>query len=700
MMKQRGRKGIKRMLLSLGLCMLLAGETGCGQNGEVLLEEEVVLIDPPAAGISSETVIRRNLTNADIYDASVCPEARLYGLDISASFEAYDVYPGQEIFAGRTLMHGNTDSIDSRMEKLEESIAESEESYQEYIQENTPKYQELLQKIENYSEAMEELEQKKEMGWEAVFQVYEKEQTLLRQQEIELGQEMKERGELYELDHAWQLKQMEYLKSDRQKMVLSAGMKGVAADVLFLSPGDRVAEGKNLVAVADTSVKELKCDYIPANEIMRAEEVYAIVKGKRREVEYVAMSATEYDRTKKQNGKVYSTFQFLDDSEEIDFGDAAVIVVVKERVEDVTAVPTEAIRKDGSVNYVYVLKDNKREYTAIKTGIQSGRYTEVISGLEEGDKVMTDSTIEGGGAYVIQKGNAGIPVEETGTLFYPFAEWVNNPVEHGTVYLEKILVQQNQSVKKGEVLAKVWVEGDETGLIQSRKKLQREEERLADLRASENADEKSIETKEESVARLREEIQALEHDYAVTEIRATVSGVVTSIAKYKEGDTIANGASLVLLSNESRSCISVSDKGSRFSFGQEVEVSYTDSQGITQIVPGKVLTLPPLSGETLMDKTALIGVSDEAMKQMKGSTQVGGGRWQTVSYKVSATYKHMEQVLLVPKDSVAVIEGQTYVKMKMEDGEVIYLEFLAGGFDLSNYWVIDGLTEGMEICSE
>ena len=60
----------------------------------------------------------------------------------------------------------------------------------------------------------------------------------------------------------------------------------------------------------------------------------------------------------------------------------------------------------------------------------------------------------------------------------------------------------------------------------------------------------------------------------------------------------------------------------------------------------------------------------------------------------------MQGVLLVPKKAVKEKNGCTYVKVKKENGEVYYQSFIAGGSDLSNYWVVEGLSEGMEICLE
>ena len=60
----------------------------------------------------------------------------------------------------------------------------------------------------------------------------------------------------------------------------------------------------------------------------------------------------------------------------------------------------------------------------------------------------------------------------------------------------------------------------------------------------------------------------------------------------------------------------------------------------------------------------------------------------------------MKNVLVGPKREVKESNGCTYVNVIGEQGEVIPTSFIAGGYDNANYWVIEGLTEGMKVCLE
>ena len=58
-------------------------------------------------------------------------------------------------------------------------------------------------------------------------------------------------------------------------------------------------------------------------------------------------------------------------------------------VEDAIIVPSIGIKKDENGTFVYVLKDGKPVKTAVKTGIKDNPDTQIISGINEGDEIIT-----------------------------------------------------------------------------------------------------------------------------------------------------------------------------------------------------------------------------------------------------------------------------------------------------------------------
>lgn len=56
--------------------------------------------------------------------------------------------------------------------------------------------------------------------------------------------------------------------------------------------------------------------------------------------------------------------------------------------ENVLAVPTSTLKKQGDKTIVQVLKNNKVEEKTVQTGLKDSQYTEILSGLEEGEQVI------------------------------------------------------------------------------------------------------------------------------------------------------------------------------------------------------------------------------------------------------------------------------------------------------------------------
>lgn len=72
----------------------------------------------------------------------------------------------------------------------------------------------------------------------------------------------------------------------------------------------------------------------------------------------------------------------------------------------VTLVPFDAINEDEENQFVYVVENNKLAKRNIKLGLESDNDAEVISGLQEGDQVVTSDTSDlTEGATVVTKGN-------------------------------------------------------------------------------------------------------------------------------------------------------------------------------------------------------------------------------------------------------------------------------------------------------
>ena len=78
------------------------------------------------------------------------------------------------------------------------------------------------------------------------------------------------------------------------------------------------------------------------------------------------------------------------------------------KIEDAIIIPTIAIKKEGDKSFVYVLKDKQNAVkTQVQTGIRDNLDTQIISGINEGDEVVTSQSTASEIAQMVEKENRG-----------------------------------------------------------------------------------------------------------------------------------------------------------------------------------------------------------------------------------------------------------------------------------------------------
>lgn len=546
--------------------------------------------------------------------------------------------------------------------------------------------------------------------WAADNQFYETRyrNALINRQKLE--EQLKQRTELYQLDAEYNRVLLQRLQEERDNSTVLSTQKGVVANVRLLSRNDYMNANRPMAVVADLNRKLLKCEFINKAQIGSAEKIFAVIGGTRYEVEYEPMESEEYKRLEEENGKVYTTFYLPEEAADAELGSYAVVVVINEVRENVLSVPKDAVGKEEDGSFVYVLRDGERVYTPVVTGMQDGVYTEILSGLEEGDRVLTEKNAPAADKTAfLGRGSVSHEFTGQGVLVYPVQEWFGCPDIQGTIYFGELMTGLYQQVKKGDVLFTIRVKGDDLELERLERTLQRQRERLAEL-GKENREEnrKAVEQMQETVADLEKQLEELQADYAMTEVRAPYDGIVTNLSMelwtqtLKEGDLLQRNQQLLVLAKKGTDYIAVEDANGLLSYGNEAEIEYTGRDGDMKSTTGMVVTLnqASVSADLFGEGYALVRVSGEDAGEMAGSVLNSDGRWSLSRFEVAVTTRKMENVLLVPKKAVLSYGGTTYVKLKQKDGTVLYQSFVAGGSDNANYWVAEGLTEGMEVCIE
>ncbi len=694
--------------IGLVLCLGLAALSGCGNENDT--DAEVELLDPVGTGESYAVASYRNLYSADIYSATVSPVVTEYSFGDDQLFSSYEFLPGNEVKAGDTLLLAGTESVDKLIKAQKETLSDMVENHEEILKDLSAQYAEdkadeqywaqVVQnslgqnpgeKAANYSSWVEKHNQ-----YEAL---YNKAWLAYARSE----ENIKEENELFTLDYNYQKGNLARLQKTRNQATIKSTVDGVVVALNYYEKGNRIQKGTSTLAIGDLTKKELKCTYINSGVINKAVEYYAIVNGKKYAVEYIEIDSEEYRRLEKVNGTVYTTFKIDDPNNEITVGSYAAIVVVNSIKENVLCVPKETINRDESGDYVFVLNGSSVEHVGIKKGSSDGAYTEVLSGLNEGDKIQTEFVVpEAANTVVLERGNISSSFNANGYLYYPVSEWIQNPIEYGTVYLEEICVAKYQQVEKGTVLAKIRVVPDSISIARKERTIQRLNERINDLKKEDaTVNEKQIKAKQEQIESIREIVNDMKRDAATTEIKAPYDCIVTDVRNITEQSLLGTSANLVQISESSSSYIIVEEEQNRLSYGNVATITFDGADGKKKSVTGTVATVNKLSvSSDLKADYSLILISPEDISEMAGSSMGYEGWWNRSRFSVSIPIREMKDVVLVPKKAVKEIGGTTYVRVRTEGGTIDYRSFIAGGSDSNYYWVVEGLTEGTEICLE
>lgn len=163
---------------------------------------------------------------------------------------------------------------------------------------------------------------------------------------------------------------------------------------------------------------------------------------------------------------------------------------------------------------------------------------------------------------------------------------------------------------------------------------------------------------------------------------------------------VQKNATIAVIADESSCYVQVEDANQMLQYGNMVTVEYTDAEQKPQKITCKVVTMSKVGvGRELQTDTKKILLPEEAVEDVLQGA-LAGDWWDRYRYTVLAEARTMDNVLIVPKAAVYENGGKTYVYIKDENGKVKAQFFVSGGYNDSYYWVVEGLTEGMEICSK
>ncbi|MBR6325824.1 MAG: hypothetical protein IKR61_03390 [Lachnospiraceae bacterium] len=701
---------MRKKLLQISISALLALSLLAGCGSAPAEEEEVELIEPVGVTADYAVVTRRDLQTVKILNGKVVPKVSEVTFSGGQNFKKYGNMPGMNVRAGDVIVYGSTESIDNQIKDLQEQIDAASEDMTDYLSETNKQLAEYIQHEKNCADVMDSFDgmtEEERENYENYDSEYEKYRRIYQQataQREKCEQELKKKTELYALDSEYNQKKLRRLQKKREEVLALAPVDGNLVAINYFDENSWVAKETPVGAVGDLNALELKTDQVFESEVKRAEDVFAIVNGKRYEVEFKKSESAAASEGETASADGYATFLVDDPAHEVKAGDFGIVVLIARQEKDVLSVPKDAINTDSDGTFVYRYEGDTTVFTPVKTGLSAGMFTEIVSGLEEGDRVVSEYRVTAGDrTTTLKKGRIYTTFKQNGYLFYSQTEWVKNPVEYGTAYLDEIKVQQYERVEKGQTVAIIRVKPNALEIARSERTLLRAQEDLAELvRTNVNdSNAKQIGRQNRTIADLQKKISEMKTDAATTEVKAPYSGIITGMIQFEEGDILQKDGRVVQISSEDNCYVVCEDENGQLTVGNEVLISYSDNNVGTIGVRGDVVTVAPCAlSKSLATGYTLMKVSPEDMTTLSGINQGAGGWWMRAYFTITSEVRSMDNVLLVPKTAVKLEGGVTYVKVKDADGRAEYVSFIAGGSDNNNYWVVSGLSEGMTICLE
>lgn len=662
------RKTAGLLVLSM-ISMLFAG---CGTDAQRTGGRSIELLEAKNTMANYEIATRRTIYDADIVAATVYPQTQEYGYEEETEF--YDVFkfPGDTVSVGDELIRSDSWPIEDAHYKLQDEL---------YW---------LTQEHENAQNSIaDELRQLKNKRSRLGSGSADYKLVNNKIQQLELQQE--EENQLYQLESGYLQKQIDELEKQLEGVSLRSEVNGVVAGMVDVTYGHRAEYGEKVVSIAIDGAYVLKTEYIDNTRVNKAKEIFAVIGGEQVPVTNEYMSTEEYNDLKGKNGAVFSTFYFQEQPESISSGEYASVVLVNEKQENVVSVPKKAVRSDSDGKWLYVLEDGKSVVTPVTTGVSDELYIEILSGVEEGDKILvsvvqsfSDETV------VLEKGAFGAPLTTYGYVHNMDLNGVWNDIEYGTMFADQPKVNFFQTVNKGDVVATVRVEPEE-GLLQAEeKKLERLKTRFDAALSEGNLEQWEIDSYNEEIWNQEWKIKEIKEDYLWTDVLAPVRGI--AFYNYDFYGPFEKWEEIISVADSRYSYLRVEQDYRQLQFGDKVMVSYISDKNVIVEVEGTVVTLGDagVSGPMRLGYT-LIRIPQDYIEEIARSIT-----WDACEIK--ATVRKMDNVVLVPYAAVKVVGDDTFVNVKNPDGTVTTRSFLSGGNTLEYYWAIEGLTEGMEVC--
>lgn len=217
-----------------------------------------------------------------------------------------------------------------------------------------------------------------------------------------LAAEAKYKAQQNQINQAQSALTAAWINYQKSSPIVYAPFDGIIADLIY-APGMTISFASNSSTSSTSSsvkIATIKNQGVPFGKFTASEiDVSKIKAGQKATITLDALSDKTYtgevvavDKTGEVSSSVVSyplTIKFDDEAPEVLPNMSATANIIIAKKIDVLTVPSSAIVKQNGETFVRQIKNGKLVFTPVEVGISSDTKTEVISGLKEGDEIVT-----------------------------------------------------------------------------------------------------------------------------------------------------------------------------------------------------------------------------------------------------------------------------------------------------------------------
>ena len=359
---------MKRLLCIICCALMLAGCGSIAGNKEAVPE----LLEPVGINVDTCKAEPHDILNDTVYYGHVIPGTVKLYFTVDGIIKNVPVFSGKWVEKGEVLLSLDVADIEDQIEDLDDRILDLQEmgTYDERIQDIRINYIQV---------EMNEIAAR-QGSWSNAYAL----------KNVELQQALLNKTHATENREA-QITSLEQTRDELNKKIeqkeLTAPVSGYVYFEDQVVEGAGVHAGSTVMYLLDPKDMRFAVDaYISAYDFERF-PVYALINGKEYEVDLIVPSDDELRAAMLAGETLKSEFR-LPGAKDVEAGDKGAVCIRYLGVEDVLSLPKNAIQNDEGGRFVYVVfDDGTREKRYIETGRTNNVFTEIKSGLEEGETV-------------------------------------------------------------------------------------------------------------------------------------------------------------------------------------------------------------------------------------------------------------------------------------------------------------------------